>query len=162
MKSIPLLKFKLAQFDAAKLSATQTAWVSSAEDLGIPSLSYEKAMSWVEGHMDYAEKKGDGYAYGIFDDGREDAVAIVDIVHSTRVGKDIGLIKMLEVTMGPLYAPSNTAPEALGEALRIYADAIVGTIALTSELPARVIKLYGRDDDLMKLFVGLNFRDCSA
>jgi hypothetical protein len=114
-------------------------------------------MAWVEGHMDYAGKKSDGYAYGIFDDGRQDAVAIVDIVHSTRVGKDIGLIKMLEVTMGPQYAPSNTAPEALGEALHIYADAILGTIALTSELPARVIKLYGRDDDLMKLFVGLNF-----
>jgi len=148
--------FRLGPFDGAKFEATQVSWMSTVEDLGLPPLEYEKTISWVESHIQYDVKNGDSYAYGIFQNERDDAVAIVDIVHSTRV-RDAGLIKMLEVTMGPALAPSKITTESYAELLGIYSEAIVGTIALTAEAhPARIVKLFGRDDDLMKLFVALN------
>jgi hypothetical protein len=150
-------RFSTRPFDAEKLEATRVAWLSTAEDLGLPTLEYEKTIAWVESHSNYTVKNGDSYAYGIFDGDRNDAVAVVDIVHSTRV-RDTGLIKMLEVTMGPNFAPSTAklTPESYSELLSIYGQAIAGTLSLTSAHPARIVKLYGRDDELMKLFVGLN------
>lgn len=150
------MSFKLSQFDAEKLAATQVAWASTAEDLGIPMLQYEKVLTWVTGHVDYEAKNGDSYAYGIFEDENADAVAVVDIVHSTRV-QNVGLIKMLEVTLGPRFAPVvEMLPDVYENLLNIYTQAIVGTVQLTSAHPARIIKMYGRDDDLMKLFLSLN------
>lgn len=155
MKANMEQKFSLDRFDAAKLEATRLSWMSTVEDLGLPALEYEKTIRWVESHTQYDVKNGDSYAYGIFQEDRSDAVAIVDIVHSLRV-RDAGLIKMLEVTMGPALAPSKITTESYAEILGIYSQAIVGTIALTAEHPARIVKLFGRDDDLMKLFVALN------
>lgn len=147
--------YEMKQFDDASLEATRINWLSTAEDLALPSLTYEKTLAWAASHMNYVEKKNDGYAYGIFAVGSNQAVAVVDIVYSTRV-RDVGLIKMLEVTMGPDLAPSVITAESYSQLISIYGQAITGTIALTAAHPARIVKLYGRDDDLMKLFAALN------
>jgi hypothetical protein len=148
-------KFRLDRFDDAKLEATRLSWASTVEDLGLFPPEYDKTISWVESHIQYDVKNGDSFAYGIFQSDKEDAVAVVDIVHSNRV-RDAGLIKMLQVTMGPALAPSRITTESYAELLAIYSEAVVGTIALTAEHSARIVKLYGRDDDLMKLFAALN------
>lgn len=153
--SIRVEKFVTQQFDQNKLEATRVAWDSTAEDLGLPALEYEKTMAWVSTHIRYDAQHGESYAYGIFEEGKDEAVAVVDLVHSRRV-RDVGVIKMLEVTMGPSLAPSQITAENYPDLVSIYGQAVVGVIALSQAHPARIIKIYGRDNDLMSLLFGLN------
>lgn len=138
------------------MQTTACLWVESANKLGIPSLEFEKTAAWVAAHSDYTAS-GDSYAYGIFSEDNSSACAVVDIVYSRRAGPDIGWLKMLELTMSPEYSQSqiNTA-DALLEIIRIYVAAILGTIALTDTHKARIIKLFGRNDQLMTMLASVH------
>lgn len=151
-------KYKIAQFDAAKYEATKEDWLDSSESLGIPDLDYVKQIEWVERHMDY-QAQGDSFAYGLFDEDSDVAVATVDIVYTRRAAND-GWLKMLQLFMAPRYAPSivSASPQALSEILEIYSSAIIGTVELTGTHPARTVKLYARNDNLMSLLAGVQQR----
>jgi hypothetical protein len=143
-------KYSIAQFDAAKLEATQTAWLDSAESLGIPELDYLKQIDWVQRHMDYTVS-GDSYAYGLFDADEDAAVATVDIVYTKRASDN--WLKMLQLFLAPKYSAQviSGAPQVLQEVLDIYSNAIIGTIQLTGTHPARTVKLYARNDSMFSL-----------
>lgn len=151
-------KYAIAQFDASKFEATKDSWLNSAESLGIPDLDYVKQIDWVARHMDY-QASGDSFAYGLFDEGSDVAVATVDIVYSRRASND-GWLKMLQLFLAPSYAPSvvSASPLALMEILDIYSSAISGTVELTGIHPARTVKLYARNDNLMSLLAGVQQR----
>ena len=143
------------------MQKTTSKWVETADSLGIPSLEFEKTAAWVSAHCDYTAS-GDSYAYGIFAEGCASASAVVDIVYSRRAGPDLGWLKMLELTMGPEYSQSqiNTA-DTLLQIIRIYVTAILGTIALTDTHKARVIKLFGRNDQLMTMLASVHLHLCA-
>jgi hypothetical protein len=151
-------QYAIAQFDAAKFEATKAAWLDSAESLGIPDLDYVKQIDWVALHMDY-ETQGDSFAYGLFDEESNVAVATVDIVYTKRSTND-GWLKMLQLFLAPKYAPSvvSASPQVLTEILEIYASSIIGTVELTGIHPARTVKLYARNDNLMSLLAGVQQR----
>ncbi|MEG0082243.1 MAG: hypothetical protein RR983_17295 [Massilia sp.] len=151
-------KYKIAQFDKAKFSSTETDWLDTAESLGIPDLDYVKQLEWLSSHMDY-EVSGDSFAYGIFEEGIEAAVATVDIVYSKRSRND-GWLKMLQLSLSPKYSPHvvSASPQVLTEVLDIYASAIVGTVQLAGVHPARTVKLYARDQYLTSLLAGVQER----
>jgi hypothetical protein len=67
---------------------------------------------------------------------------------------------MLRVTVGPALSPAVVDADAtkLTQVVDIYAEATIGTIKLTGDHKARVIKLYGRDDSLLTLLVALHER----
>jgi len=150
---------KLKKFETDTLVETENLWVSAADSLGIPSIDYLTVLRWAQGHVDYTSE-GDSLAYGIFDDSSNEALAIVDIVYSTRPGIDVGWLKMLRVSLNPSLDSSEIEknPDKLAQVLDIYAEATLGTIALTGDHKSRVIKLYGRNDSLLALLSALNER----
>jgi len=150
----------LKQFTIESLAATREAWIQAAEDLDMPALDYEMVLDWAENHSNYGNANGDSFAYGIFLEGNSAAVAVVDIVYHQRVGADRGWLKMLSVKFSPEFAPEqvDANPEKLLQVLDIYAIATIGTIGLTGRHMARVVKLYGRNDSLMKLLIALKER----
>lgn len=150
------MTYWLKQFDKKCLEETTAKWTGVAAELDIPFHEYEKQLTWVGGHIDYTIY-GDSYAYGVFADESKVASAIADIVYSKRAGPDIGSLKLLELTMGPEHAQSqvNTADKLL-EVVRIYVSGILGTIALTDVHKARVIKMYGHNDQLKQVLVAVH------
>lgn len=153
------MALELKKFSNQTLEVTGESWISSAENLGIPSLDYEITLAWSKDHIDY-NANGDSLAYGIFESDSDEAVATVDIVYSLRPGPDVGWLKMLNVTLGPTLSPSEIDADTskLAQVVDIYAVATVGTIALTNDHKARVIKLYGRNDNLLTLLIALKER----
>jgi hypothetical protein len=158
------MAFELKKFTEDSLKSTIASWISSAENLGIPSLEYEVNLAWTENHIEYETDNNlltcSSLAYGIFESESDEAVAIVDIVYSHRSGPDIGWLKMLSVKLGPTLSPLEVDSDTskLAQVIDIYAEAIIGTISLTSDHKARVIKLYGRNEKLLTLLVALNER----
>ncbi len=149
------MSYQLSKFDEERLALTIVKWSEVAARLDMPYHEFEKDLAWVKEHIDYTVS-GDSYAYGIFAEGSKEATAIVDIVYSKRAGPDVGWLKMLEITMGPEYAPSQvSSAEALLEIIRIYVAGILGTVGLTDVHKARVIKLYGHNDSLMQMLTSV-------
>lgn len=151
----------ISKFTSELLAATQEAWINSADSLGIPSLDYERVLAWAQSHMNYDEENSiDSFAYGVFEDNVQEALAIVDVVYSKQHGPDVGWLKMLSVSLSPAYSPAivDAEPEKLAQVIDIYAEATSGVIDLTGTHKARVIKMYGRNDSLLKLLVALKER----
>jgi hypothetical protein len=147
----------LVKFTGETLTAARARWLEKATELEIPALDYEMIFDWAEKRIDYSASTGDSYAYCMFDSEANEAVAVVDIVYSRRPGRDIGWLKMLSIKLSPWFAPSQieTDSERLKRALDIYAAATLGTVELTGHHTARVVKLYGRNDSLLRLLLAL-------
>lgn len=151
------------KFDAKKIDDTKSAWFTSADNFGIPTLDYEVILSWVSSHINY-DIQHDSLAYGIFLNGDTEAEAIVDVVYTKRAGPDVGWIKMLQVWFSPKYSSAELQKDndKLDQMLDIYTESIRGTILLTGTHTAKVIKLYGRDDNLLSLLLALRERVTSS
>jgi hypothetical protein len=148
----------LIRFTEASLAATRKTWLESAAVLDIPSLDYEVLLGWAEKHIAYDGANGDSFAYGIFEDASPYALAVVEIVYTQRPRG--GWLKMLSVKLGPMLAPAVVEADAskMLQVIDIYADATIGTLLLTWSHTAKVVKLYGRNESLLKLLVALNER----
>lgn len=151
---------KLAQFTPETLAATRAAWLAAADQMEMPAFDYEIVLDWAEKHINYVGANGDSFAYGIFPNENAAAVAIVDIVYSQRAGADKGWLKMLSVRFSPEFAPEEVeeSSEKMLQVLDIYSEATLGTILLTGEHTARVVKLYGRNESLLTLLIALKER----
>lgn len=149
----------IKKFSDDTLTDTHDSWISTADGLGIPGIDYLTILAWAKNHTNYSAD-GDSLAYGIFEDGTDGALAIVDIIYSPRPGPDVGWLKMLRVSLGPTFAPSeiDKNPDKMAQIIDIYAEATIGTIGLTGDHKSRVIKLYGRNDSLLALLNALNER----
>ncbi len=151
------MNYQFKGFTAESFRSTEEAWISSSENLGIPSIDFEKSLEYALARLDYESNK-DSYVYGIFPADSDEAVALVDVIYSTKV-KDTGWIKMLNVTFNPVYSeidPSSNDGK-FEEKIDIYAETISGTISLTNHHQAKIVKLFGRNDSLMSLFHALNY-----
>lgn len=146
------------KFTPELLQITRDAWLAAATAADIPSIEYEMNLDWAAKHIDYTNTNGDSYAYGIFLEPGGPAVAIVDIVYRRMSGPDVGWLKMLTLMLSPDYAHREPQDEAsrLIKILELYAHAISGTIKLTGQHAARVVKLYSRSDSQFRLLSALN------
>lgn len=151
---------EISQFTPELLAATREAWLAAAERADIPSIEYEMNLDWAAKHIDYSNKSGDSFAYGIFSSQGGPALAIVDIVYRRMSGPDVGWLKMLTLMLSPDYAPMDGHDETgrLIKVLEVYAHAIIGTINLTGQHAARVVKLYSRSDSQYRMLLALNER----
>ena len=149
---------RLKAFKPESLKATRDKWAESAEELDIPFLDYEVLLDWAENHIDYDATNGDSFAYGIFEGRHPAALAVVEIVYTRRSGGN--WLKMLSVKLGPMLAPAviEAEPGRIVELIDIYAEAVVGTLLLTGSHKAKVVKLYGRNESLLKLIAALHER----
>lgn len=149
---------KMKPFTAESLKATEAKWREYADALDIPFLDYQVLLEWVEKHVDYANANGDSAAYGIFEGKSAHAEAVVEIVYTQRPGGN--WLKMLSVKLSPALAPAvlETDIAKVVTVVDIYATAVVGTLELTGVHKAKIVKLYGRNESLLKLLIALNER----
>ena len=153
----------LKKFNEESIEDTESAWLNAADSYGIPTLDYELVLTWMKSHVNY-DVEHDSSAYGIFSEESTEADAIVDVVYTKRPGPDVGWIKMLRVWLSPKYSPAELESDndKINEVLDIYTESIKGTILLTGTHTAKVIKLYGRDNNLLLLLQALKERLSSS
>lgn len=150
------MEFEFKEFTQQQFVATEEAWIASCDSYGMPSIEFEKSLEWAKSRLNY-ETKSNQYAYGVFEKDSDEAVAIIDVTYSTRV-KDVGWLKMLEVTFSPSYSEEGEmSAHNFEDKLDIYAEAISGTINLTNHHKAKVVKLYGRNESLLMFLNALNY-----
>ena len=154
-----LPSYELRPFNADTFELTREEWLSGADSSGASSLPYEKTLEWAAKRMKYDEPhQGDSLAYGIFPtDNGGGAVAIADIVYTARPGPDVGWLKMLEVSLSPTIDPSvQQLQSVISMVVGVYLAAITGTLRLTGTHRSRVVKLYGRNENLLTFLTALS------
>jgi hypothetical protein len=149
---------KLKPFKQESFAATQAQWKAAADALDIPFLDYEVQLDWAARHLDYGIANGNSLAYGIFEGKSAHAQALVEIVYTQRPGNN--WLKMLSVKLSPSLAPAvvDADPLKIVQVLDIYAEAVRGTVELTGSHKAKVVKIYGRNESLLRLLVALHER----
>lgn len=148
---LPLLK----PFDDASLKATATAWkkeLSKHQTELMPSV-HEGKLAWVQTHMNYKEADGGTLAYGVFERGYSQALAVVDIVYTK---KGLNWLKMLDLTLSPsLDLAFNAESFDFHTISGVYAATIIGSIRLTKTAhPSKITKLYGRSGTSLAFLKG--------
>lgn len=153
------MTIEFRKFTDSSLADTETAWMGTASSLGIPCIDYETIISWAKGKIDYSVKDG-SCAYGVFEENDDEALAIVDIIHTQLAAGEAGRLKMLRVSLGPTYEANEIInnPSLLTKVTDIYAEATLGTIKLSGDHGSRTVKIYGRDGNLLALLNALNER----
>jgi hypothetical protein len=144
---------KIDQFTNASLNTSRDAWRNRACELDIPQLDYEMLFTWAETKIDYENPNHNSFVYGIFeDDGC--LLAIVEIIYTKRGNGDVGWLKMMDIKLCPDFSPSEIEenPEKFSKVAAIYKRSINDAIELTGQHPARVVKLFARDNALFKVY----------
>ncbi|WP_426075787.1 hypothetical protein [Janthinobacterium sp. PSPC3-1] len=148
----PKITMRVCKFTQESLAVTRQAWLASATELDMPVLDYEVTLDWTASHLEYETVQGDSLAYAIMN-GEDTALAILEIVYTKRAGPDVGWLKMLSIKLSPEFSPAEIdgKPEKILAVVGMYTAAITGTLQLTNSHNARVVKLYGRDNNLSAL-----------
>lgn len=105
-------------------------------------LELSPVFSWVETHMDVAPN--DSVALCLWNNDSKRTDAVVEIVDS-RKGK---LSKLLKVIPSPRFWDVNNVR---GEIIQLYTEAFFNVITAGGFGSSRVVKLYGRDDEMMSI-----------
>lgn len=141
------------------IRAAESLWNEIADE-DLYYLEYNPLIEWAASHLpeNGDENPGDSVAYGVFEAQSRSLVAIVDVVFKAGFKPQNRWIKMLKVNLSPLYSEYELAqnPGKLEDVIDIYFAAITGTIELTDIQNAKIVKLYGRNENLMLLLTGIN------
>ncbi|MDC6179050.1 hypothetical protein [Ralstonia solanacearum] len=150
--------FELRPFSEAWLESTRLAWRAHIDNHEMFDLEYQRVLDAATNQINYAHPpNGHPMAYGVFRSGAADASAIVLIVYTPRPGPSRGWLKMLEVNLSPQYDEFVIYGdmEKYHDALQIFAAAINGTLDLRGTHRSKVVKLYGRNESMLKLLTGV-------
>ena len=150
------MSFSLEKFTEDSLEATNEAWIEASHSYGMPVIDFEKSLTWAKSHINY-DSECCSFSYGVFQTSSNEAAAIVDVVYKTQFGPDLGWLKMLDVSLSPKYSIDFQGLD-VSTLTEIYLTAIIGTVLLTADHRARVVKLYGRNEPLLMLLHLLNER----
>lgn len=147
---------ELQQFNAAKFDATGREWRRQlqAHKKDILATEYERILAWTGSHMDYEKAGAENFVYGIFQNGSDHAVAVVDMIYQKAARK---WLKLMDLYVCPSVDLSFATQDIdIQELTAIYATAVVGTVQLTSTVHrTKVTKLYGRSGTLLAFLKGI-------
>jgi hypothetical protein len=149
------MDYKLAEFTQESLIATESSW---NRDLGDSTNIFPgdvwRILKLAQEHSDYSNKHAISLAYGIFDGSNPNADSIVEIIVS-KSGKK--WIKMLDCFICPSISEKsyNKNTLAIERLVRIYAAAIVGSIALADHHKATLVKVFGRSEALLYILTSV-------
>lgn len=155
MTTKPNFTFKI--FDQTTFEATKAAWSNEVDKgLAFPS-EIEQLMDWIESHM--VLEPGRAVACGVFQSARHVADAVCEVV-ITRQSIRSKWVKMLRVRLRPqiddaLNSTEASSPNAIKEALEIFAKATVGLLGFGQKERASTIKIYGRTRPQLQLLLFL-------
>ncbi|MFV8643886.1 hypothetical protein [Ralstonia pseudosolanacearum] len=150
--------FELLQFSQETLVSTRQVWRGHIESYEMFDLEYQRVLDAAASQIDYAHPpNGSPMAYGVFQSGAADASAIVSIVYTPRPGPSRGWLKMLEVSLSPQYDELVISGDMqkYRDVLLVFAAAISGTLNLRGTHRSKVVKLYGRNESMLKLLAGV-------
>lgn len=142
----PQEAFTLVKIDAANLEGVKTAWEAEIIDLGdkiFPS-EHQRVLAWAATKIQADAAAGESVAYVVSEVHSGAPGAIVELVHSSR-GRDKWL-KMLDITLSPAldFSILSQDLEATKRAVGIFAATVSAVLQMGRDLPATVVKLYGR------------------
>ncbi|MCK4125428.1 hypothetical protein HFK83_24050 [Ralstonia pseudosolanacearum] len=153
--------FELQPFSQTTLEGTGQVWRGHIEGYEIFDLEYQRVLDAAASQIDYVHPpNGSPMAYGVFRSGAAEASAIVSIVYTPRPGPSRGWLKMLEVSLSPEYDELVISGDMqrYHDVLQIFVAAIDGTLKLRGTHRSKVVKLYGRNESMLKLLAGVGER----
>lgn len=152
-------KYVFGPITVDNIKAAESLW-SEITDEDLFYLEYNTIIEWAASHLHEkcGENAGDSVAYGVFESATGNLVAVVDVVFKAGFRPKDRWVKMLKVNLSPLYSEYELAqnPAKLDDVIDIHFGAIRGTIELTGVQNAKIVKLYGRNENLMLLLTGIN------
>ncbi len=134
-------KYSTVSFTEALVQGAKKEWEAFAGGDAF-DLELSPVFSWVETHM--AVAPNDSVALCLWNNDSNRTDAIVEIVDS-RKGK---LSKLLKVIPSPRFWDVNNAR---GEIIQLYTEVFFNVITAGGFGQSRVVKLYGRDDEMMSI-----------
>ena len=154
------MKRFLEEFTSELLQTAKECWISQAAKLDMPTVDVERLFDWSVNRIDYAKNNNDSHAYGVFDELTNSCLAVVDIIHSNN-NPQKKFVKMLTVDLCPELSKVLINEEDMSKidgVIDVYARATTGTLVLTLQHNAAIIKLYGRDEPMRLLLSVLKER----
>lgn len=138
----------LTLFSNTSFLATKANWEAIAGSDAF-NLEYGPIFDWIDERV--GKTHLDVMAYGIFEAGSPHASGIVEIINSSKAKGP--MIKMLKVIISPQFWDISVHRE---EILKIFLGAIAGCIILSKTKRSKVLKLYGRSNELFSILVSLH------
>lgn len=142
------LPFRIARIDSKTLANTEAAW-STMTDQDAFASECTPMFEWAGTHIDYdVGSDHDSCVYGLFGDNNTVSEALVEVVSRQPKRAVKGQTKLLKVITSPQYWAGNSKQDHI---VPLFASAISGTIELSKEAGAQIVKLYGRTEGLLSL-----------
>lgn len=142
------LPFRIARLDSKTLANTEAAW-STMTDQDAFASECAPMFEWAGSHIDYgAGADQDSCVYGLFGENNAVSEALVEVVSRQPKPAIKGQTKLLKVITSPQYWTGSSKRDHI---VPLFASAISGTIDISKEAGAQIVKLYGRTDGLLSL-----------
>lgn len=133
-------------------------WKAQAEEIDAFPQEVERSLTWVADALCDKSPSGEhrSLAYVVSEDGADVPLAVCELVLSKRSRYERWL-KLLKVHLSPgLEARIEQGDvQAMETASNVYKAAVAGAFDAKLEHSADTLKLYGRNDDMLKLLVVL-------
>lgn len=136
--------------------ATLKKWVGEAEAKDLFPHEVKSKLGWIiETFSEQGPQSHKQLAYGVFAPGSHVAIAVCDLVLTDRGALAGRWLKMLKVTLAPEleFALQEEDMTAMTIAVNAYRTAVIGTFAERLNHEADTLKLYGRNDELLRFLM---------
>jgi len=137
---------QLKSFTAKTLRQTRDNWASHAGDEAF-SLELGPIFEWI-GERLRSKAQAETAYYGLFEGSELHAAAIVEVITTPKTKGP--MIKMLKVIISPQFWDTVTYRK---EVLLIFLGAIAGCINLSMKRGSKILKLYGRNNELLSVMI---------
>lgn len=148
------LKLEMLPFDAKSIERTCTTWVKDLDTCeGVFPVDVHAIVEYIQKNSIYEHSTLDSIAYGIFPNSgtsKSEASAVVKVIIS-KAGKK--WIKMIDCQIRPQIEDNASRESAsdIQKIMEIYSAAIVGSLRLTNTHKVKTVKVYGRNNALLRM-----------
>jgi hypothetical protein len=139
----------LTAFTPKTLKQTMENWSAHAGDEAF-SLELGPMFGWI-GERLKSKMQAETAYYGLFEGADPFAVAVVEVITTPKTKGP--MIKMLKVIISPQFWDTVTYRK---EVLLVFSGAITGCINLSVKRGSKVLKLYGRNNELLSVMIELH------
>jgi hypothetical protein len=148
----PAIEHVLVHMDGALADATAQEWLEQAAGFEeaekvMQASGYRRIADWISdyGKAPHATDR----IYGLVQQGKDHACAVIEVVHAPRVSR----LKLLSMYFEPRLDILEVYESGFQETLAVMATSTLMSVNLIfSELPAKQIKIYGRNSHMHALF----------
>lgn len=140
----------------ADYDATLEKWVGEAEANDLFPHEVRSKLGWIVDTLgDQGRQSHRQLAYGVFAPDSNVAIAVCDLVLTDRGALAGRWLKMLKITLAPELevALQEEDMTAMTIAVNAYRTAVMGTFAERLNHDADTLKLYGRDDEMLRFLM---------